>query len=99
MARATDWLRRPGSGAVDGKREESIDFRTMVHRVHASATLRTKPTIYGFGGVAKRWSAVRSPNEVVTCASCHDGSLATGHMLQMGGVFGGLTQAELDALQ
>src|SRR5574340_1290052 len=48
---ATDGSRRPAGGAVgvDGKAEESIDFKYMVHAIHGTA-LNSGITVYGFGG-------------------------------------------------
>ena len=55
--RNTDISRRPknGDGTVnvgitaDGKKEESIDFKRMIHGIH-SAAMREEPfVVYGFG--------------------------------------------------
>ncbi|MFL5393276.1 MAG: OmcA/MtrC family decaheme c-type cytochrome [Myxococcales bacterium] len=50
-ANATDVNRRPTTGStVDGKDEESIDFKRLIHGIHGSGFSGTGPVIYGFGG-------------------------------------------------
>ena len=81
---ATDAARRPASagvltGGVDGKLEESIDFKTMIHAIHAGQAskggIRTKGiTIYGFGGSVNDFSAVVLPKNLNDCSNCHAGT-------------------------
>ena len=75
-ANATDAGRRPAAGGVDGKREESVDLKTMVHAIHAGEAgkggFRTKGiTVYGFGGSVNDFSDVVYPGKLADCASCH----------------------------
>jgi len=80
---ATDASRRPSSagvltGGVDGKLEEAIDFRTMIHGIHAGQAsnggFREKGiTIYGFSG-ANDYSAVVFPGKLNNCTVCHIGT-------------------------
>jgi len=80
---ATDAGRRPSAagvltGGVDGKLEESIDFKTMVHAIHAGQAsnggFREKGiTIYGFTG-ANDFSDVVFPGKLNDCTACHAGS-------------------------
>jgi OmcA/MtrC family decaheme c-type cytochrome len=80
---ATDASRRPSSGGVltggvDGKLEEAIDFRTMIHGIHAGQAsnggFREKGiTIYGFSG-ANDFSKVVFPGKLNDCTACHIGS-------------------------
>lgn len=80
---ATDASRRPSSagvltGGVDGKLEEAIDFRTMIHGIHAGQAskggFREKGiTIYGFSG-AIDFSAVVFPGKLNNCTVCHIGT-------------------------
>jgi len=80
---ATDAGRRPKTagvltGGVDGKLEESIDFKTMIHGIHAGQAsnggFRTKGiTIYGFGGSVNDFSKVVFPGKLNNCAACHAG--------------------------
>ena len=78
-ANATDAGRRPASGAVDGKAEESIDLKTMVHAIHAGQAskggMRTKGiTVYGFGGSVNDFSGVVFPGKLNDCSNCHTGN-------------------------
>ncbi len=78
---ATDAGRRPAAagvltGGVDGKLEESIDFKTMIHAIHAGQSgkggIRTKGiTIYGFGGSVNDFSGVVFPGKLNDCSTCH----------------------------
>ena len=54
------------TGGIDGKAEESIDFKRMVHGIHAGQAdkggFRTKGlVVYGFGGSVNDFSEVRYP--------------------------------------
>ncbi len=81
---ATDASRRPSSsgvltGGVDGKLEESIDFKTMIHAIHAGQAgkggFRTKGiVVYGFGGSVNDFSGVVFPGKLNNCATCHVGT-------------------------
>jgi len=78
---ATDAGRRPATagvltGGVDGKKEESIDFKTMIHGIHAGQSdkggFRTKGiTVYGFGGSVNDFSGVVFPGKLNNCTACH----------------------------
>ena len=81
---ATDAGRRPATagvltGGADGKLEESIDFKTMIHAIHAGQSgkggYRTKGiTVYGFGGSVNDFSNVVFPGKLNDCATCHAGN-------------------------
>ena len=67
------------TGGVDGKLEESIDFKTMIHGIHAGQAdkggFRTKGiAIYGFGGSVNDFSKVVFPGKLNDCAACHAGT-------------------------
>lgn len=81
---ATDAARRPAAGGVDGKAEEAIDFKTMVHSIHAGQTgVRSKGlVVYGFGGSVNNFSSVGFPGKLNDCANCH-----TGNSYQLAGVW------------
>ena len=75
---ATDKARRTGVG-IDGKTEEAIDFKTMIHGIHAGQSdkggFRTKGiTIYGFGGSVNDFSTVVFPGKLNDCSMCHAGT-------------------------
>ncbi|MFL6661955.1 MAG: OmcA/MtrC family decaheme c-type cytochrome [Rhizobacter sp.] len=81
---ATDAARRPTAagvltGGVDGKAEESIDFKRMIHGIHAGQAdkggFRTQGiTVYGFGGSVNDFSDVVFPGKLNDCATCHVGN-------------------------
>ncbi len=73
---ATDKSRRPATAGVDGKLEESIDFKRMIHAIHAGQSgkggFRTKGiVVYGFGGSVNDFSNVVFPGKLNDCATCH----------------------------
>ncbi len=52
-------------------KEESVDFKRMVHGIHAGG-LRTNPlVIIGRGGSVNDFSTVRFPGELRDCLKCH----------------------------
>jgi len=81
---ATDKSRRTGVG-VDGKTEESIDFKRMIHAIHAGQRDDPATTtvvegygfrekgivVYGFGGSVNNFSDVRFPGILSDCSTCH----------------------------
>jgi OmcA/MtrC family decaheme c-type cytochrome len=69
---ATDIARRPAPGtAIDGKDEEMIDFKRMVHMIHTGAELEDGLVIYGFGGTAHDFSHVEFIGNRMNCETCH----------------------------
>jgi OmcA/MtrC family decaheme c-type cytochrome len=73
---ATDAARRPVGGGVDGLAEQSIDFKTMIHGIHAGQAdkggMRDKGiTIYGIGGTMNDFSDVVFPGRLSDCTTCH----------------------------
>jgi OmcA/MtrC family decaheme c-type cytochrome len=56
--------RQEAEPAAEG--EEPIDFRRMVHQIHAANTL-----LYGFGGSVHDYSEVTYPGELSNCNACH----------------------------
>ena len=87
---ATDAAQRPATagvltGGVDGKREESIDFRTMIHAIHAGEAANggfreNGITIYGRGGTPVSFARVAFPGNLAKCTACH-----TANSYQLGG--------------
>jgi OmcA/MtrC family decaheme c-type cytochrome len=83
-ANATDIDVRPAdpTTAADGKVEEAIDFKYMVHAIHAGAAeehgFREKGiVIYGFRGSINDFSEVRMPagnDNLRDCTGCHVGN-------------------------
>ena len=89
--RNTDRRRRDGADEPpeDGKQEESVDFKVMVHAIHAAGIRQEPITVYGFGSSAHVYDEehVRYPGDLSNCTACHtedgytlpleDGVLAT----------------------
>ncbi len=74
FAGQTDVARRP-VGAGD---PVTIDFRVMVHKIHAGEELASGYQVYGFGNVLHDYSDVRFPGQLAACETCHvAGSYAT----------------------
>jgi OmcA/MtrC family decaheme c-type cytochrome len=86
----TDVNRRPKNGSgipdatvtLDGKKEEAIDFKRMIHGIHAAAMTKYDGTaahgfrdkglvVYGFGGSPTDFSDVRFPGILNDCQTCH----------------------------
>ena len=86
----TDVSRRPKDGVtglptispVDGKTEESIDFKRLIHGIHAASITNFDGTdahgfrdkglvIYGFSGSPNDFSKVRFPGVLSKCETCH----------------------------
>ncbi|MFM2066415.1 MAG: hypothetical protein RLZZ584_1324, partial [Pseudomonadota bacterium] len=79
---ATDAGRRPASGAVDGKAEEAVDFKVLIHALHAGqASLGGKRdqglVVYGFGGSVNSYAGVNFPARLGDCSNCHIGASYT----------------------
>jgi OmcA/MtrC family decaheme c-type cytochrome len=73
---ATDLGQRVAAGAAG---EQSIDFKVMIHAIHAGESdkggFRTKGiTVYGYGGSVNDFSSVVFPGKLNNCADCHDGT-------------------------
>ncbi|GLX79500.1 cytochrome c [Thalassotalea insulae] len=67
---ATDITKRSPASA-DGLKERSIDFKRLIHSIHASE-MRTEPFIvYGFGGSEHNFSHVTFPGKLNNCQTCH----------------------------
>lgn len=51
--------------------EESIDFKRLVHGIHAGGFRRSPLVIVGFRGTVNDFSAVRFPSNLRDCTKCH----------------------------
>jgi OmcA/MtrC family decaheme c-type cytochrome len=74
--RNTDIGRRTGVG-IDGKLEESIDMKILIHAIHAADSdehgfRENGIVIYGYGGSANDFSHVRFPGILNDCTTCHN---------------------------
>jgi OmcA/MtrC family decaheme c-type cytochrome len=70
---ATDINRRPAdpSTTPDGKREEAVDFKRMIHQIHAGSDLQDGLVIYGFGGTPHEYGTVHFIGNLENCETCH----------------------------
>jgi OmcA/MtrC family decaheme c-type cytochrome len=73
---ATDLSQRIAAGATG---EQSIDFKVMIHAIHAGESdkggFRTKGiVVYGYGGSVNDFSDVVFPGKLNNCANCHAGT-------------------------
>jgi OmcA/MtrC family decaheme c-type cytochrome len=70
---ATDINRRPAPPAAtaDGKKEEMIDFKRMIHMIHSGAELQQGLIIYGFGGSVNDFTHVNFIGNRQNCETCH----------------------------
>lgn len=50
---------------------QTIDFRTMIHKIHRGENLNSEFTIYGFGGSVNDFTDVRFPGDLRDCEKCH----------------------------
>lgn len=57
-----------GTFDEEAKHEESIDFKRMVHQIHAANTV-----LYGFGGGVHDYTHVEYPAPISDCTVCHAG--------------------------
>jgi OmcA/MtrC family decaheme c-type cytochrome len=59
------------SAGVDGKLEESIDFKRLIHGIHGADHRVDGLVVYGFGGSVHDFGDVRFPGFVQDCETCH----------------------------
>jgi OmcA/MtrC family decaheme c-type cytochrome len=70
------------SATLDGKKEESIDFKRLIHGIHAASESNFDGTdahgfrteglvVYGFRGSEHDYSHVRFPGALSKCETCH----------------------------
>lgn len=84
---ATDIDRRPADPAdtPDGKREEAIDFKRIIHQIHAGSSLEEGLVLYGFSGTPNRYDSVDFTGSLENCETCHvQGSYSTVDALAAG---------------
>jgi OmcA/MtrC family decaheme c-type cytochrome len=77
--RNTDIGRRPknGDGTVnvaataDGRKEQSVDFRRLIHAIHGAEKRENPYVVYGFGNSVHDFSQVGFPGILSNCRACH----------------------------
>ena len=74
----TDVSQRPsdGSAGVDGLQERSIDFKRLIHAIHASSEAadgfrENGYVVYGYRGSINDFGDVRFPGILSDCNTCH----------------------------
>ena len=67
---ATDEGRRPGLDANTNP-PATIDFKTMIHKIHAGVELENGYLVYGFGSSEHDYSGVVFPGRLSDCTTCH----------------------------
>ena len=50
---------------------QSINFRTLVHKIHSGVNLTNPYVIYGFGGSVNNFNGILFPGNLEDCAKCH----------------------------
>jgi len=75
-ANATDINRRPDDpdDTADGKVEETIDFKHMIHAIHGAQFREDGIVVFGFGDTEHDFSHVHLPNgseNLKNCEGCH----------------------------
>jgi len=60
-----------GTLTVDGLPERSIDFKRLVHSIHAADMRENAFVVYGYGGSVHDFSDVRFPGILNDCMTCH----------------------------
>ncbi len=82
---------------TDGKREESIDFKRMIHGIHAAGIRENPLQIVGFRGLNTyifNEEEVQYPGNLANCVACHT---ATGYTLPLAsGVLGSSINTGVD---
>ena len=63
----TDAVRRPAA-ALPG---QTVDMRTMIHKIHTGEELSREYTVYGFGGSPFDFTEVLYPGDRRNCTACH----------------------------
>ncbi|MGB0513524.1 MAG: OmcA/MtrC family decaheme c-type cytochrome [Wenzhouxiangellaceae bacterium] len=78
---ATDLNRRPfdpdgvannaNSATIDGLEDQTVDFKYMIHAIHAAGMREEAYVAYGFGSRAFDFSEVTYPRSPADCEACH----------------------------
>ncbi len=63
----TDVLRRPATAGAP----QTVDFRTMIHRIHTGEENAREYTIFGNGSVLHDFTEVLYPGDRRNCSTCH----------------------------
>lgn len=73
--RNTDLSRRGAASPppTDGKAEQSVDFKVLIHGIHAAGMVENPLQVVGYGGTVHVFdtSTVHFPGELKNCTACH----------------------------
>lgn len=64
---STDSAQRP----VLANPSQTVDFRTMVHKIHRGQNLKNDYTVYGFQSSLNNFNGVQFPGDLRDCVKCH----------------------------
>ena len=64
-----DRSRRPAAAGAP----QSVNFATMIHKIHTGKELTSEYTVYGFGGVPFDFTKIGYPGDRRDCTQCHVG--------------------------
>ncbi len=70
---ATDIQQRPedAAGTTDGRREQAIDLKFIIHGIHGAGMREEPLVVYGFGGREHVFDEVHYPGDPANCYACH----------------------------
>ncbi|HTM20685.1 MAG TPA: OmcA/MtrC family decaheme c-type cytochrome [Kofleriaceae bacterium] len=68
---------------TDDETGNTLDFKVMVHKIHAGSELSAPYIINGYGDVDQDFSDIEFPRELRSCAACHDTNKAADAGLAM----------------
>lgn len=63
----TDSGQRPASANP----AQTVDFRTMIHKIHRGQDLKNDYTVFGFQASVNNFNGVQFPGDLRDCATCH----------------------------
>jgi OmcA/MtrC family decaheme c-type cytochrome len=63
----TDSPVRPAAQAPN----QTVHFKTLIHKIHRGTALTTDYTVIGFGGSTNNFNGIRFPGDLRDCTKCH----------------------------
>jgi len=66
--------------STDPDTGNTVEMRSMVHKIHFGPNLEHGYTIIGFGGAVHDYSHITYPQDVRNCTTCHQPSSPEGHI-------------------
>jgi OmcA/MtrC family decaheme c-type cytochrome len=59
------------SAALDGREEQTIDFKVLAHSIHGAGMRENPYVVYGNGGSTNDFSGAEFPGVLSNCETCH----------------------------